>query len=580
MPRSPVKTGLHVQRSRATTRRRDRGEEPAHGPDPHDQFQAWLEEHVRLDSIQDIKALDRKRFLQETGNFDVPPGGRLQRLAIHAEWEAACADQPDGWLTLRSIYEHALRFNEPDPWSVYLHMAVSAEEIAGLQNDPAIRDRIAADGIAAGSRAVELLSEQARMHYEHYLPGQRQPAPISLMRAEAHYRLGRCYYVSDRSLEALACAEAGAATDPKHGWSALFRADLLNELKRWDEAIGAYNAVPLDFFKGPIAWRVDWLKECRAWCRLQQGDREGALADFLASLSRYEANIGLANRVDPTHLVDAAAGPLRQELHARVLALVQQLESEWYVRDLEAPPMTEPQWLASKDPQAMLQFLRCGTTRRTLGARLTRRKQVLLVLRRGDHRSEGAKANRVPRSDLEVEVDAVMQQAAELAERLLEGEGRAAKLEEVRLAIERVRTADPDPTDPINPIPDKLRSASSLLDLASGETDLVDLFGERRESHPFPLGFTPEGADLIREVFGNPFRRAPGIAPGWLAWNDGTVKQLARAIYEERAFGLMPVLADALQEAGCTDEAILDHCRGNTTHVRGCWAVDLLLGRE
>ena len=49
---------------------------------------------------------------------------------------------------------------------------------------------------------------------------------------------------------------------------------------------------------------------------------------------------------------------------------------------------------------------------------------------------------------------------------------------------------------------------------------------------------------------------------------------------EDREFGRLPVLADALEEAGCTTEAILSHCRQPGEHVRGCWVVDLLTGRE
>ena len=51
-------------------------------------------------------------------------------------------------------------------------------------------------------------------------------------------------------------------------------------------------------------------------------------------------------------------------------------------------------------------------------------------------------------------------------------------------------------------------------------------------------------------------------------------------MYEARDFGAMPILADALQDAGCEDAAILDHCRdANGVHVRGCWVVDLVLGK-
>jgi hypothetical protein len=81
-------------------------------------------------------------------------------------------------------------------------------------------------------------------------------------------------------------------------------------------------------------------------------------------------------------------------------------------------------------------------------------------------------------------------------------------------------------------------------------------------------------------IFGNPFRPAPVLDPAWLAWNDGTVVKLAEAIYSERRWGDLSILADALQDAGCTDAAILGHCRGPGEHVKGCWCVDLLTGRE
>jgi hypothetical protein len=83
---------------------------------------------------------------------------------------------------------------------------------------------------------------------------------------------------------------------------------------------------------------------------------------------------------------------------------------------------------------------------------------------------------------------------------------------------------------------------------------------------------------LIRDIFGNPFR-AVSLVPSWLIWNEATVAKLAQAIYDERAFERLPVLADALEEAGCTDAEILAHCRGPGPHVRGCWALDLLLGK-
>jgi hypothetical protein len=132
----------------------------------------------------------------------------------------------------------------------------------------------------------------------------------------------------------------------------------------------------------------------------------------------------------------------------------------------------------------------------------------------------------------------------------------------------------------------------------------------------------PYQVGLLNDLFGNPFRPAM-IEPSWLAWSEGAVPHLARAIYEGRRFEDMPILADALEEAGCDDERILAHCRMKRQawpreirarryaisfeetplfaamadepmdsqadfarhyprpgeHVRGCWVLDLLLGK-
>jgi hypothetical protein len=86
-------------------------------------------------------------------------------------------------------------------------------------------------------------------------------------------------------------------------------------------------------------------------------------------------------------------------------------------------------------------------------------------------------------------------------------------------------------------------------------------------------------SNYVRCVFGNPFRSV-GVHPAWLAWNDGTVQKIAKSIYEDRAFDRMPILADALEDAGCNNTDILNHCRNPGEHVRGCWVIDALLGKE
>jgi hypothetical protein len=94
-------------------------------------------------------------------------------------------------------------------------------------------------------------------------------------------------------------------------------------------------------------------------------------------------------------------------------------------------------------------------------------------------------------------------------------------------------------------------------------------------------------AQLLRDIFGPHPLRPVALDPSWLTWHGGTVPQLAQSVYDDRHLPSghldnhrLAVLADALEDAGCTDPDILGHCRGPGPHVRGCWVVDLLLGKE
>jgi hypothetical protein len=94
-------------------------------------------------------------------------------------------------------------------------------------------------------------------------------------------------------------------------------------------------------------------------------------------------------------------------------------------------------------------------------------------------------------------------------------------------------------------------------------------------------------AETLREIFRNPFRPALAIDPEWLAWRGGTVVRLARSAYGDRRLpegslvaGRLAVLADALEDAGCSDAELLGHLRGPGPHVRGCWALDLILSKD
>lgn len=93
-------------------------------------------------------------------------------------------------------------------------------------------------------------------------------------------------------------------------------------------------------------------------------------------------------------------------------------------------------------------------------------------------------------------------------------------------------------------------------------------------------------AGLVRCIFGSPFH-CPVINSVWLRWNGRTVPRLARATYTERLLpsgeldpAHLAVLADALEDAGCSDATILSHLRSASPHYRGCWVIDLLLGKE
>jgi hypothetical protein len=87
----------------------------------------------------------------------------------------------------------------------------------------------------------------------------------------------------------------------------------------------------------------------------------------------------------------------------------------------------------------------------------------------------------------------------------------------------------------------------------------------------------PDSAVILRDILNNPFRPVK-IDKAWLKWNKAAVVSLARAVYEDRAFDQLPILADALEDAGCSDDNILSHCREPGWHARGCWLLDAVLG--
>jgi hypothetical protein len=213
--------------------------------------------------------------------------------------------------------------------------------------------------------------------------------------------------------------------------------------------------------------------------------------------------------------------------------------------------MTEEEWLNYTEPEPMLLFLRgreCERKLRLFTSHCCRRIWHLL-----DGRSQAL---------------------VELAERSLDGSvddsALAAAIEENNAVL---RTANWY-------TPEYLAAELAGSTLGGAWASAWNVVSEaRRALQALAYEESKGQAALARDIFGNPFRPAI-IDPAWLAWHGGTVVNLAEMIYEERAFADLPILADALEEAGCYNQEILDHCRKPGEHVRGCWVVDLLLGKS
>ena len=116
-------------------------------------------------------------------------------------------------------------------------------------------------------------------------------------------------------------------------------------------------------------------------------------------------------------------------------------------------------------------------------------------------------------------------------------------------------------------VPDGGRSSAGIAAVAAeARSDWGTAWEQAKQLH----------CRLFRDVFGNPFRPVT-LDPSWLT---PSVRLLAEDIYADRAFDRLPILSDALQDAGCENDDILSHCLGGGPHVLGCWVVDLVLNKE
>jgi hypothetical protein len=256
--------------------------------------------------------------------------------------------------------------------------------------------------------------------------------------------------------------------------------------------------------------------------------------------------------------------------------------------------MTEADWLACTDPQRMLQFL--GARRPTGLMRWLRRD-------RGKSQPSPQQARKLRllacaccRRIDDLMVDERSREAVEVAELHAVGAASDAELEaareQARAAYEALLARGNVPhlplpyARPAEPTLAWVHAAGAALAAARGEvTEAMRAFEKAAmliATDFDDLAWAREAAcaaaqvALIREIFGNPCCDA--IAdPAWLRWHDGTVPRIALGIYKECRFADMPILHDALLDAGCDDETVLDHCRTTDGHVRGCWVIDALL---
>jgi hypothetical protein len=232
--------------------------------------------------------------------------------------------------------------------------------------------------------------------------------------------------------------------------------------------------------------------------------------------------------------------------------------------------MTESEWLEWRDPGLMVAHLLRGTAseRKLRHFAVACCRQVWHLLRESGSR-----------------------RAVELAESYADGltsEGELVHAAENARSIAMVLHSSADDLWSSD-LSTAAYAADAAMWAATRSVDQSDYASQTaRSAGGEPYRGLPEPAlqcALVRDIFGNPFRPVT-VDPTWLTWNASTVPKMALSAYQEPSLPSghldairLAVLADALEEAGCTDAEILSHLRGPGPHVRGCWVVDLILGK-
>ncbi|OAI44982.1 hypothetical protein AYO44_13375 [Planctomycetaceae bacterium SCGC AG-212-F19] len=243
--------------------------------------------------------------------------------------------------------------------------------------------------------------------------------------------------------------------------------------------------------------------------------------------------------------------------------------------------MTEAEWLACNRPQQMLEFLPDNSSERKL------RLFAVACCRRVWHLLSDERSRRAVEAAERFADDHCGPEELDIAWRnswqASPPENRYVNHHAARAASAASTWYDPDDiysylpqgVTPAEQVEKAMRAAEQraqqVASLAAARIALASsLAAAAARAEP------PNRVKLVRCIFGNPFRPVT-FAP---AWRTATVTSLAQAIYDDRAFDRTPILADALEDAGCTSADVLNHCRGKGEHVRGCWVVDLVLGKE
>jgi hypothetical protein len=253
--------------------------------------------------------------------------------------------------------------------------------------------------------------------------------------------------------------------------------------------------------------------------------------------------------------------------------------------------MTEQEWVACTDPKPMLEFLRGKASERKLRLfavaccrriwRLLRDERSQNAVEVVERFAEGLAAN----DELAVARVAANAAAHDAAARVSEADAIYSEdpsTASAYAAAEAAQSAIEAPLFILEAVPEVANAASSAASAIGCDAEAVAYAAGDDDPTADKAGEVARAAEgiaqarLLHDVIGNPFR------PDTLdhAWRTPQVVALAQGIYNDRAFDRLSILADTLEEAGCDSADILAHLRGPGPHVRGCWAVDAILGKS